>query len=118
MSRFIGALGLGALLLTMAGYNVGLFLWDVARDAMTGETGLAHVSTFYNDLFTVMIFTDVLVLILSIVVSGHYEFVFRSAALNVELAAATRSIAACKPFATPSKSAFIGPVSSFACSAK
>jgi hypothetical protein len=95
------ALGLGALLLTMAAYNVGLFLWDVVRDAMTGETGLAHVSTFYNDLFTVMIFTDVLVLILSIVVSGHYEFVFRSAAFVVSIVLIRFALTEGYPYGAP-----------------
>jgi hypothetical protein len=40
---------------------------------------------FYNDLFTVMIFTDVLILILSLVISGRYEMVFRNAAFVVSI---------------------------------
>ena len=95
------ALGLGALLMSMAAYNVALFMRDVLRDAMTGETGLAHVSTFYNDLFTVMIFTDVLVLILSIVVSGHYEFVFRSAAFVVSIVLIRFALTEGYPYGAP-----------------
>jgi hypothetical protein len=95
------ALGLGALLLTMAAYNVGLFAFDLFRDAMTGQTGLAHVSTFYNDLFTVMIFTDVLILILSIVVSGHYEFVFRSAAFVVSIVLIRFALTEGYPYGAP-----------------
>ena len=46
---------------------------------------LEGTTTFYNDVFTVMIFTDVLVLILSLVVSGQYEMVFRNAAFVVSI---------------------------------
>jgi hypothetical protein len=95
------ALGLGALLLIMAAYNIGLFGMDVFRDAVTGQTGLAHVTTFYNDLFTVMIFTDVLVLILSIVVSGHYEFVFRSAAFVVSIVLIRFALTEGYPYGAP-----------------
>jgi hypothetical protein len=95
------ALGLGALLLTMAAYNIGLFGMDVVRDAMTGQTGTTHVTTFYNDLFTVMIFTDVLVLILSIVVSGHYEFVFRSAAFVVSIVLIRFALTEGYPYGAP-----------------
>jgi hypothetical protein len=95
------ALVLGALLLMMAAYNVGLFGLDVYRDAMTGQAGLGHVTTFYNDLFTVMIFTDVLLLILSIIVSGHYEFVFRSAAFVVSIVLIRFALTEGYPFGAP-----------------
>jgi hypothetical protein len=95
------ALGLGALLLTMAAYNIGLFWMDVFREAMSGQAGLGHVTTFYNDLFTVMIFTDVLILILSIVVSGHYEFVFRSAAFVVSIVLIRFALTEGYPFGAP-----------------
>ena len=95
------ALGLGALLLTMAAYNIGLFGMDVFREVTTGSTGLAHVTTFYNDLFTVMIFTDVLILILSIVVSGHYEFVFRSAAFVVSIVLIRFALTEGYPYGAP-----------------
>jgi hypothetical protein len=95
------ALGLGALLLTMAAYNIGLFWMDVFRDAMTGQGSTGHVTTFYNDLFTVMIFTDVLILILSIVVSGHYEFVFRSAAFVVSIVLIRFALTEGYPYGAP-----------------
>ena len=95
------ALGLGALLLTMAAYNLSLMGIDVYRAALTGQSGLGHTTTFYNDLFTVMIFTDVLVLILSIVVSGHYEVVFRSAAFVVSIVLIRFSLAEGYPFGPP-----------------
>lgn len=79
------AAGLAFLLLTMAAYNLSIFLFGVARTAMTGKIALAGTTTFYNDVFTVMIFTDVLVLILSLVVSGQYEMVFRNAAFVVSI---------------------------------
>jgi hypothetical protein len=95
------ALGLGALLLTMAAYSISLFWIDVFREAMSGQAGLGHATTFYNDLFTVMIFTDVLVLILSIVVSGHYEFVFRSAAFVVSIVLIRFALTEGYPFGAP-----------------
>jgi hypothetical protein len=95
------ALGLGALLLTMAAYNVGLFAVDVYRVAVSGQPGTGHVTTFYNDLFTVMIFTDVLLLILSIVVSGHYEFVFRSAAFVVSIVLIRFALTEGYPYGAP-----------------
>jgi len=95
------ALGLGALLLIMAAYNLSLIGMDVVHVAMTGEVGIGHATTFYNDLFTVMIFTDVLILILSIVVSGNYEVVFRSAAFVVSIVLIRFSLAEGYPFGPP-----------------
>lgn len=95
------ALGLGALLLIMAAYSVSLFGMDIYRVAITGQVGAAHVTTFYNDLFSVMIFTDVLILILSIVVSGHYEFVFRSAAFVVSIVLIRFALTEGYPFGAP-----------------
>ena len=95
------ALGLGALLLIMAAYNLGLIGFDFFRAALTGEAGIGHTTTFYNDLFTVMIFTDVLILILSIVVSGHYEVVFRSAAFVVSIVLIRFSLTEGYPFGPP-----------------
>jgi hypothetical protein len=95
------ALGLGALLLMMAAYNLSLIGMDVYRVAVTGHEGPTHATTFYNDLFTVMIFTDVLILILSIVVSGHYEVVFRSAAFVVSIVLIRFSLAEGYPFGPP-----------------
>jgi hypothetical protein len=95
------ALGLGALLLIMAAYNLSLIGIDFYRVAVTGQEVVGHATTFYNDLFTVMIFTDVLILILSIVVSGHYEVVFRSAAFVVSIVLIRFSLTEGYPFGPP-----------------
>jgi len=95
------ALGLGALLLCMAAYNLSLVGIDVYHLATGVEVRIPYASTFYNDLFTVMIFTDVLVLILSIVVSGQYERVFRSAAFVVSIVLIRFSLAEGYPFGPP-----------------
>lgn len=80
------AIGLAALLLVMALYNLGIFSVHIERILTTGNSApMEHMTTFYNDLFTVMIFTDVLVLILSLAVSGRYEMVFRNAAFVVSI---------------------------------
>jgi hypothetical protein len=80
------AVGLAVLLLSMAAYNVGIFSLSIyhAIQASHGATE-PTATTFYNDLFTVMIFTDVMILILSLVVSGQYENVFRNAAFVVSI---------------------------------
>jgi hypothetical protein len=95
------ALGLGALLLIMASYNLSLIGMDFYRVAVTGQEVVGHATTFYNDLFTVMIFTDVLILILSIVVSGHYDVVFRSAAFVVSIVLIRFSLTEGYPFGPP-----------------
>jgi len=79
------AIGLAALLLGMAAYNLGVLAVAVFHALQTGQGGIEPATTFYNDLFTVMIFTDVLILILSLVVSGQYENVFRNAAFVVSI---------------------------------
>ena len=79
------AIGLSTLLLGMATYNFFLFAWGIARALRDGQVAVQLATTFYNDLFTVMIFTDVLILILSLVVSGQYEMVFRNAAFVVSI---------------------------------
>jgi len=95
------ALLLGVLLLTMAAYNLGIIGLDVLQVLHTGQIVTAHPTTYYNDLFTVMIFTDVLVLILSIVVSGHYESVFRSAAFVVSIVLIRFALTEGYPFGAP-----------------
>jgi hypothetical protein len=95
------ALGLGALLITMAAYNLGIIGWNWLQVIETGQAVAARPTTYYNDLFTVMIFTDVLLLILSIVVSGHYESVFRSAAFVVSIVLIRFSLAEGYPYGAP-----------------
>lgn len=105
-ARFIAqkkgvALVLGVLLVLMAAHSVGIFGLDVYEVATTGHVVAGHVTTFYNNLFTVMIFTDVLILILSIVVSGHYESVFRSAAFVVSIVLIRFALTEGYPFGAP-----------------
>jgi hypothetical protein len=79
------SIGLTILLIIMAGYNLSLIGKSVWNCLLTGSLFAEPATTFYNDLFTVMIFADVLILILSIVASGHYEMVFRNAAFVVAI---------------------------------
>ena len=54
------------------------------RDLRQGALSvLEPPTTFYSDVFTVMIFTDVLILLLSLLVSDRYELVFRNAAFVI-----------------------------------
>jgi hypothetical protein len=93
--------GLAALLLIMAAYNIILFLTHIYRVLHLGiKSPLETPTTFYNDLFSVMIFTDVLVLILSLIVSGRYEMVFRNAAFVVSIILIRFSLTEPRPFGT------------------
>ncbi|HTW63823.1 MAG TPA: hypothetical protein VME17_04365 [Bryobacteraceae bacterium] len=80
LERFISrkkviALGLTILLLAVAVQRVIEFL---------GAPAQVNPNTFfYTDVFTVMIFTDVLIVILSLAVSDRYELVFRNAAFVI-----------------------------------
>ncbi len=78
------ALALGVWLLALTLYSVAEFvrdLWNVMFQGPMAEHDLQ--TAFYADVFSVMIFTDVLILILSLVVSDRYELVFRNAALVI-----------------------------------
>jgi len=95
------AVGLAALLLAMAAYNLGVFAVAIYRALATGQAAIEPATTFYNDLFTVMIFTDVLILILSLVVSGQYENVFRNAAFVVSIILIRFSLTEGYPYGAP-----------------
>ena len=69
------ALGLAVLLLAVAIRRVIEFL--------STSPGVNINSFFYTDVFTVMIFTDVLIVILSLAVSDRYELVFRNGAFVI-----------------------------------
>lgn len=70
------ALALTILLVTLAVRRVIEFVFGIAVPENLN-------SFFYTDVFTVMIFTDVLIVILSLVVSDRYELVFRNAAFVI-----------------------------------
>jgi uncharacterized membrane protein (UPF0136 family) len=95
------AAGLTVLLLLMAAYHVALWTKATWQTLMTGQGTINSATTFYNDLFTVMIFSDVLVLILSLVVSGKYELVFRNAAFIVSIILIRFSLTEGYPFGAP-----------------
>jgi len=96
------AAGLATLLVSMAVYNLGLFGIAVGRVLLTGEGTIdTSTTTFYNDVFTVMIFTDVLILILSLAVSGRYEMVFRNAAFIVSIILIRFSLTEGYPYGAP-----------------
>jgi hypothetical protein len=80
------AVGLTALLLSLAVYHLGRFAQEAWHAVFTGHfVAVESTSFFYNDLFTVMIFTDVVILVLSLVISGRYEMVFRNAAFVISV---------------------------------
>ena len=71
------SLALTVLFFALAGRNIWRFAVELARGSVQFHTG------FYAEVFTVMIFTDVLILLLSLLVSDHYELVFRNAAFVI-----------------------------------
>ena len=59
-------------------------LWDYEEEVFHAGPGIGESrAVFYSDVFTMMIFTDVLILLLSLMVSDRYESVFRNAAFVV-----------------------------------
>jgi hypothetical protein len=69
------ALALTVLLVSLAAYSLVVF--EITKEKLDPNT------FFYADVFTVMIFTDVLIVILSLAVSDRYELVFRNAAFVI-----------------------------------
>jgi hypothetical protein len=93
------AIALTLLLLALACYHLARFIGSIWHASVTGSAIFFESSSyFYNDLFTVMIFTDVLMLILSIVVSGRYEMVFRNAAFVASIIVIRFSLIQARPY--------------------
>jgi len=85
------ALGLTVLLLGVAVQRMFEFLrYGAPRERIN--------SFFYTDLFTVMIFTDVLIVILSLAVSDRYELVFRNSAFVISTILMRFSLTATWPY--------------------
>ena len=84
------ALALTILLLVVALQRVIEFLRGVAPANLN--------SFFYTDVFTVMIFTDVLIVILSLAVSDRYELVFRNGAFVISTILIRFSLSAMWPY--------------------
>jgi|ERR1700693_3158278 len=78
------ALALAVLLVALAAYSFVVFAYEDSQAIYQGAKLTIDPNTFfYTDVFTVMIFTDVLVVILSLAVSDRYELVFRNAAFVI-----------------------------------
>jgi len=88
------AVTLTLLLVSLAVHSI----WDFAREVFAA----AHVdpnTSFYSEVFTVMIFTDVLIVILSLAVSDRYELVFRNGAFVISTILIRFSLTVARPFA-------------------
>ena len=78
------ALALTVLLVTLAAYSLVVFTFEAWQVIYGGAKARLDPNTFfYTEVFTVMIFTDVLIVILSLAVSDRYELVFRNAAFVI-----------------------------------
>jgi hypothetical protein len=96
------AITLTVLLLSMAVFNLGIVIVHTYRSLVAGHSIIPEPSAFfYNDVFTVMIFTDVLILILSLGVSGRYEMVFRNAAFVLSIVLLRFSLTEDHPYGAP-----------------
>ncbi len=104
LRTFIGrkkviALGLAVLLFCIAGHNFVSWVLEVFSIARFGTLPTIDVRTiFYLDLFTVLVFADAVILILSLLLSGSYELVFRNAAFVVSTILLRFSLAVSKPY--------------------
>ncbi|NNE19844.1 MAG: hypothetical protein HKN10_15340 [Myxococcales bacterium] len=93
------ALLLSALLFVIAAFNLIQWCVEVFSVARFDAVPSIDVRTiFYLDLFTVMIFADAVILILSLLLSGHYVLVFRNAAFVVSTILLRFSLAVKKPY--------------------
>lgn len=104
LHRFIArkkgiALALTILLISLAAYSLYLFAADASEVIYRGaKTALDTNTFFYTDVFTVMIFTDVLIVILSLAVSDRYELVFRNAAFVISTILIRFSLTVGRPY--------------------
>jgi hypothetical protein len=93
------ALALSVLLLSLAVYSLIEFASDAWNVAYHGAKARFDPNTFfYTEVFTVMIFTDVLIVILSLAVSDRYELVFRNAAFVISTILIRFSLAVTRPY--------------------
>ena len=77
------ALGLTILLAALAVRSVIEYLIEIFNVIYRNATPGDSSGSFYTQVFMVMIFTDVVIVILSLVVSDRYELVFRNAAFVI-----------------------------------
>lgn len=90
------ALALTVLLISMAAYSLAEFTWQIVTHG--GASWMDPNTFFYIDVFTVMIFTDVLIVILSLAVSDRYELVFRNAAFVISTILIRFSLTVVRPY--------------------
>ncbi len=95
----IVALALTVLFVSMAAISLWEYAIETFREIYRGApVVLSARAAFYSDVFTVMIFTDVLILILSLLVSDRYELVFRNAAFVISTILIRFSLTAAHPY--------------------
>lgn len=92
------ALGLTILLLALAVRRVIEYLVEAFDVIYRRGTPQLDLNAFYTDVFMVMIFTDVLIVILSLGVSDRYELVFRNAAFVISTILIRFSLTAGYPY--------------------
>jgi hypothetical protein len=94
--KFI-ALALTVMLLLLAAYNLFVFASWVYEAVYLGESARIDPNMFfYTDVFAVMIFTDVLLVILSL--ADSYELVFRNAAFVISTILLRFSLTVARPY--------------------
>lgn len=91
------ALALTLLLVSLAAHSLVEFSREAWNVAYSGAKGMDPNTVFYTEVFTVMIFTDVLIVILSLAVSDRYELVFRNAAFVISTILIRFSLTAVRP---------------------
>src|SRR5579872_128126 len=105
LKRFISrkkmiAVALTILLVSLAAYSLWAFGHEVSQVLYHGAKERLDPNTFfYTDVFTVMIFTDVLIVILSLAVSDRYELVFRNGAFVISTILIRFSLTVARSFA-------------------
>ena len=94
------AVALTVLLVSLAGFSIWDFGYDVSQVVYHGARARLDPNTFfYTEVFSVMIFTDVLIVILSLAVSDRYELVFRNGAFVISTILIRFSLTVARPFA-------------------
>jgi hypothetical protein len=98
VKRFISRKKAIAVILTVVLVSLaGRSVWEFAQEVLM-RTRVDANTFYYTDVFTVMIFTDVLIAILSLAVSDRYELVFRNGAFVISTILIRFSLAVSNPF--------------------
>ncbi len=92
------ALVLSVLLVVLSVVSLWGWLGDVYQAGVERRDFPNPNGVFYTDFFTVMIFVDVFLLILSFIYSGTYDLIFRNAGFVVSTILVRIALAAEKPF--------------------